>query len=77
MTTDLLNFDKSLSDAHFVSFLFYYYCNHREIRESKHCAVYIFKADFEFWLHEAWLAGASLGFELGARMTIVGCHNSI
>ena len=35
------------------------------------------KADFEFWLHEAWLAGASLGFELGARMTIVGCHNSI
>ena len=35
------------------------------------------KADFKFWLHEAWLVSACLGFELGARMTIVGCHNSI
>ena len=61
MTTDLSNFDKILSEAHFVSFSFHYYCNHREIREIKHCAaVYVFKADFEFWLHEAWLAGASL-----------------
>ena len=26
MTTDLSNFDKRWSDAHFGSFLFYYYC---------------------------------------------------
>ena len=26
MTTDLTNFDKRWSDAHFVSFLFYYHC---------------------------------------------------
>ena len=27
MTTNLSNFDKQWSDAHFLSFLFYYYCN--------------------------------------------------
>ena len=66
-----------LNPGYLLKSFLLYYCNHRGIRESKHCAVYVFKADFEFWLHEAWLAGASLGFELGARMTIVGCHNSI
>ena len=29
MTADLSNFDKQWSDAHFVSFLFYYYCKYR------------------------------------------------
>ena len=27
--TDNSNFDKRIKDAHFVSFLFYYYCTHK------------------------------------------------
>ena len=29
-TTDCSNFDKRCSDAHFMTFLFYYYCNDKD-----------------------------------------------
>ena len=45
MTTDLSNFDKRCSDAHFVCFLFYYYCMSK-IRNLEYLHFYNVKTAF-------------------------------
>ena len=50
MTTDLSNFDKQWSEAHFVSFLFYYYCTRLTILKIDN-----FKnVNFETFFHQNW-----------------------
>ena len=49
MTTSLSNFDKRWSDAHFVSFIFYYYCSTSSILHER-CILHSVKRNQEVYL---------------------------
>ena len=53
MTTSLSNFDKRWSDAHFVSFIFHYYCIYFKLW-SFHIFKYDVTTNIDLWLISAW-----------------------
>ena len=57
MTTDLPNFGKQLSDAHFVSFLFSYYCSNHDFIQDNLISKHNISNAWEIWIN--WFIDSS------------------